>query len=126
MVTPLRHSDNLTTAEWFGHGAIKYPPAKGDFLELPAGESVTFELQCNRAFTSYRDPNIKRPLAEYACEVSRVGLGRSMGERQQPLPTNSPGLDSCISCIRFLSVHSTNAHRKALDPCTRRRRRASR
>ncbi|KAG6333708.1 hypothetical protein ID866_5375 [Astraeus odoratus] len=39
---------------WFHHvnGCDELPPAEGDFLELPAGGSVTVEIAANRAFTS--------------------------------------------------------------------------
>lgn len=70
MVNPHRASDNLTMEEWFAHGAKMYPPAPGQFLELPAGESAVFELACNRAWTSYRDPAHKEPKPDYACRVS--------------------------------------------------------
>ncbi|KAL4066487.1 hypothetical protein V8B97DRAFT_1980295 [Scleroderma yunnanense] len=39
---------------WFHHinGCDEFPPAEGDFLELPAGRSFTVEIATNRAFTS--------------------------------------------------------------------------
>jgi len=72
MVNPLRGMDNLTTEQWFAHGAKGYPPKDGEFLELPAGGKATFELACNRALTTYRDPTLTRPLPVYACDVSTL------------------------------------------------------
>ncbi|KAH7099231.1 hypothetical protein BKA62DRAFT_750627 [Auriculariales sp. MPI-PUGE-AT-0066] len=36
---------------WFRGDCKKFPPAKGDFLELPVGGTTTLELAANRAFT---------------------------------------------------------------------------
>jgi hypothetical protein len=77
MVNPLRGSDNFTVEEWFAHGAKKYPPVKGQFMELVAGSKMTFELGCNRAFTMQRNPADTKPLPEYSCDVSQVKLSLS-------------------------------------------------
>jgi hypothetical protein len=71
MVIPLRGEQNLTTEQWFAHGVKDYPPAAGEFMDLPAGGSIVLELGCNRALTSYRDPRVTKELPYYACDVSR-------------------------------------------------------
>jgi hypothetical protein len=46
---------NLTKDEWWFHATDscdQFPPADGDFLELPANGNFTVELAVNRAFTS--------------------------------------------------------------------------
>ncbi|KIY46262.1 hypothetical protein FISHEDRAFT_75817 [Fistulina hepatica ATCC 64428] len=51
-VTPLY---NLTKSEWWFHNNTNcpaYPPADGEFLELPAGGTFTVEIAQNRAFTT--------------------------------------------------------------------------
>lgn len=69
-VAPLRGMDNLTVDRWFGHEARNLTPADGQFLELKVGQRNTFELACNRAFTSYGDPNNKNKATDlYACQV---------------------------------------------------------
>lgn len=45
---------NLTKTDWWFHhvnGCDAFPPAEGDFLELPAGGSFTVQLADNRAST---------------------------------------------------------------------------
>lgn len=67
-VIPLRKIANLSQAEWFGHGFLKYPPAAGEFMDLPSGGTFTgCELSCNRAFTTMRDPRRTDTLPTYAC-----------------------------------------------------------
>ena len=64
--------DGLTEAEWFGHGFKDYPPAPGDFMDLPSGGTFMGDLSCNRAFTAMRSPVYgTQPYPEYACRVSR-------------------------------------------------------
>ncbi|EJD40358.1 hypothetical protein AURDEDRAFT_91054 [Auricularia subglabra TFB-10046 SS5] len=44
---------NLTTANWFMHGACRsYPPPAGEFLSIPANGKFTVELAGNRGFTT--------------------------------------------------------------------------
>lgn len=42
-------------------------------MELRPGTTQTFELGCNRAFTSYRNPNVEGPLNTYACGDEEPG-----------------------------------------------------
>lgn len=49
-VTPLV---NYTFDKWWFHGHLDYPPNAGDFYELPAGQTTTAELGCNKGATSY-------------------------------------------------------------------------
>ncbi|KDQ12702.1 hypothetical protein BOTBODRAFT_134223 [Botryobasidium botryosum FD-172 SS1] len=52
MVKPLYQ---LSMADWWFHhldGCDQFPPAAGDFLNLPAGGSFTVEMATNRAFTT--------------------------------------------------------------------------
>ncbi|BEI86858.1 hypothetical protein CcaverHIS002_0702040 [Cutaneotrichosporon cavernicola] len=69
-VNPARGMDNLTVDEWFGHNMRNCTPAKDAFLELETGKTVTFEIGCNRAHTTYRPPEwsyTTKPLLEYCC-----------------------------------------------------------
>ncbi|KAG6816411.1 hypothetical protein H0H87_006215 [Tephrocybe sp. NHM501043] len=46
----------LSFTDWWMHhvnGCDQFPPAPGDFLELPANGEFTVELAMNRAFTSF-------------------------------------------------------------------------
>lgn len=77
-VNPLRQSDNYTTAEWFGR-FHDYPPAPGDFMELPAGGVFMGDLGCNRAFTAMRGERLDKEfgkLPEFACNVSAEAYRR--------------------------------------------------
>ncbi|KAJ2917948.1 hypothetical protein MD484_g2430, partial [Candolleomyces efflorescens] len=52
IVTPLWE---LSREDWWMHHVDKcdeFPPAEGDFLELPSGQSFVVELAVNRAFTT--------------------------------------------------------------------------
>ncbi|KAG6917405.1 hypothetical protein DXG01_002674 [Tephrocybe rancida] len=61
-VSPLR---NRTFSSWWFHGHLDYPPNPTDFFELPAGQTATAEIACDKGATSYhasagadiRDPN---------------------------------------------------------------------
>lgn len=68
-VNPMRGMDKLPEEKWFGGGLRNYPPAFGDFLPLEVGKVNTFEIACNRAFTTYGDPNNLKPKHKMACEV---------------------------------------------------------
>jgi len=53
---PVNPLFNLPKDQWWLHhsnNCDQFPPAPGDFLELPAGQNVTVELAVNRAFTSF-------------------------------------------------------------------------
>ncbi|KAG9125644.1 hypothetical protein FRC07_006766 [Ceratobasidium sp. 392] len=49
-VAPLR---DLDFKDWWMHGHTDHPPNKGDVFQLPAGQSVTTEIACTKAATSY-------------------------------------------------------------------------
>ncbi|KAG8746514.1 hypothetical protein FRC10_004648 [Ceratobasidium sp. 414] len=49
-VAPLKSLDFNT---WWMHGHMDNPPNKGDIFELPAGQTVTTEIACTKAATSY-------------------------------------------------------------------------
>ncbi|KAG8708896.1 hypothetical protein FRC11_006084 [Ceratobasidium sp. 423] len=49
-VVPLRDMDFNT---WWMHGHMDAPPNKGDVFQLPAGQTVTTEIACTKAATSY-------------------------------------------------------------------------
>ncbi|KAF8324378.1 hypothetical protein F5887DRAFT_988426 [Amanita rubescens] len=44
---------NRTFAEWWFHGHLDYPPAPGDIIDLPAGQDYTFEIACDKGYTSW-------------------------------------------------------------------------
>ncbi|KAG8773011.1 hypothetical protein FRC12_002776 [Ceratobasidium sp. 428] len=49
-VAPLR---SLDFNAWWMHGHMDNPPNKGDVFQLPAGQTVTTEIACTKAATSY-------------------------------------------------------------------------
>ncbi|TCD64054.1 hypothetical protein EIP91_004603 [Steccherinum ochraceum] len=49
-VTPLV---DYTFDQWWFHGHLDHPPHKDDFFELPAGQTVTTEIACNKGATSF-------------------------------------------------------------------------
>ncbi|EKM57794.1 uncharacterized protein PHACADRAFT_251644 [Phanerochaete carnosa HHB-10118-sp] len=49
-VTPLM---NYTFQQWWFHGHLDHPPNPGDFFELPAGQTTTAELACDKGATTW-------------------------------------------------------------------------
>lgn len=49
-VTPLKFMDFNT---WWMHGHMENPPNQGDVFALPAGQTVTTEIACTKAATSF-------------------------------------------------------------------------
>ncbi|KAG8836044.1 hypothetical protein FRC17_010508 [Serendipita sp. 399] len=84
----------LPRDKWWMHAANncdKFPPAPGDFLELPAGESFTVEIATNRAFTSY----------SYGGRYAGVfGDGQTHPEYEDP---------SHSTCITSPNLHTENS-----------------
>ncbi|ORY25660.1 hypothetical protein BCR39DRAFT_543695 [Naematelia encephala] len=70
VVSPLRKTQNLTIAEWFGRGMTKYPPRTGEFMSLPSGGIYQGEIACNRAYTKLmQQPSLNGSnLTPFACE----------------------------------------------------------
>ncbi|BEI80878.1 hypothetical protein CcaverHIS002_0200380 [Cutaneotrichosporon cavernicola] len=66
-VTPIRLSAKPSENFWVSNGLRDYPPAPGQFLDLPTGGATRFEVSCNRAYTSFRHPGMTNPLPPYAC-----------------------------------------------------------
>ncbi|KAJ7746606.1 hypothetical protein B0H16DRAFT_941605 [Mycena metata] len=82
---------NLTKDDWWFHhidGCDQFPPADGDFLELPANGEFTVELAVNRAFTTL------------AFDGTRTGV---FGDGQNY--TNGLG---GVDCISSLNIHTQN------------------
>ncbi|CDZ98792.1 hypothetical protein [Phaffia rhodozyma] len=100
-VGPLRKYDNLTQSEWFGHGFLDLPPKDGDFMELTPGKTETFELSCNRAFTSYRSPTDTGDLPEYAC--TGEGPLHTVNNFNDTTPVNTTLLGGCVLAIAYES-----------------------
>nr|XP_018260028.1 uncharacterized protein I303_08100 [Kwoniella dejecticola CBS 10117]OBR82186.1 hypothetical protein I303_08100 [Kwoniella dejecticola CBS 10117] len=67
-VIPLKQADGRTTAQWFGHGLLGYPPKSGDFMYLPSGGTYNGEVSCNRAQTALGSPYDNTPKYKYACK----------------------------------------------------------
>lgn len=67
--------DALTEDQWFGHGDKAFPPAPGDFMELPSGGMYMGSLACNRAMSRMRNPTYTSPLQEFACDVRHLSFG---------------------------------------------------
>ncbi|KAF5341365.1 hypothetical protein D9758_012288 [Tetrapyrgos nigripes] len=71
---------DMTFDQWWFHGHLDHPPNPGDIFDLPAGQTVTTEIACNKGATTHfnsseggdiRDPNNPNdvcpgaPIAEY-------------------------------------------------------------
>lgn len=50
---PVAPLTDYTFSQWWFHGHLGYPPHPGDVFELPAGQTATAELGCNKGATSY-------------------------------------------------------------------------
>jgi len=50
---PVAPLADYTFSQWWFHGHLGYPPHPGDVFELPAGQTATAELGCNKGATSY-------------------------------------------------------------------------
>ncbi|KAF8731085.1 hypothetical protein AX14_005215 [Amanita brunnescens Koide BX004] len=44
---------DMTFDQWWFHGHLDYPPNPGDIMDLPAGQSATFQIACDKGYTSY-------------------------------------------------------------------------
>ncbi|KAL4244267.1 hypothetical protein ABKN59_010384 [Abortiporus biennis] len=44
---------NMTFEQWWFHGHLDHPPNPGDIFDLPAGQTATTEIGCNKGATSY-------------------------------------------------------------------------
>lgn len=44
---------DMTFDQWWFHGHLDYPPNDGDMFDLPAGQTATAEIACNKGATSY-------------------------------------------------------------------------
>ncbi|WVW86538.1 hypothetical protein I302_108587 [Kwoniella bestiolae CBS 10118] len=67
-VIPLKQMDGRTTAQWFGHGLLGYPPKAGDFMNLPSGGTYNGEVSCNRGQTTLGNPSDTSAKYKYACK----------------------------------------------------------
>ncbi|KAL0961178.1 hypothetical protein HGRIS_006150 [Hohenbuehelia grisea] len=84
---------NLTRDEWWFHhknNCDQFPPAPGDFLELPAGGTFTVEHAVNRAYTS----------------LSYNGAGANEFLDGQPLPKLAENVE--LPCISSPNIHTQN------------------
>ncbi|KAF8442202.1 hypothetical protein L210DRAFT_3611694 [Boletus edulis BED1] len=68
-VVPLMHR---TFNNWWFHGYLNYPPHPEDIFELPAGQTVTTQLACDKSATTY------------------YGSSQSRGDIQDPKHPNNP------------------------------------
>lgn len=50
---PVEPLANKPFSEWWFHGYTDKPPADSEVMQLPAGQTVTVEIACNKEFTSY-------------------------------------------------------------------------
>ncbi|KAJ6612269.1 hypothetical protein B0H10DRAFT_2053016 [Mycena sp. CBHHK59/15] len=82
---------NMTKDDWWFHhynGCDEFPPADGDFLELPANGEFTVELAVNRAFTT---------LGFDGAHTGVFGDGQNYTD----------GLGG-VDCITALNIHTQN------------------
>ncbi|TEB28860.1 hypothetical protein FA13DRAFT_1735367 [Coprinellus micaceus] len=87
----------LNRTDWWMHHVNKcdeFPPAEGDFLELPVGESFTIELAVNRAFTTL------------SYGGSRIGVFPD-GQEHSGLGVTPEGKNE-EGCITLLNIHTQN------------------
>lgn len=50
---PVAPLTDYTFDQWWFHGHLGFPPNEGDYFDLPAGQTVTTELACDKGLTSY-------------------------------------------------------------------------
>jgi len=92
---PVNPLFNLTREDWWFHhinNCDQFPPAPGDFLELPANGQFQIELATNRAFTT---------LSFDGKFVGEFTGGDDSGERQAPPGEEQP-------CITNPNIHTPN------------------
>ncbi|KAF8161583.1 hypothetical protein B0H34DRAFT_841179 [Crassisporium funariophilum] len=88
----------LKESDWWFHHENKcdeFPPAAGDFLELPVDGEFTVELAVNRAFTTYSFGGMN---------VAQFGDG----EDHPQLGVSPDGKDSTTGCIVNPNIHAQN------------------
>ncbi|KAF9013080.1 hypothetical protein BDQ17DRAFT_1342697 [Cyathus striatus] len=89
---------NLTREDWWFHhvdNCDQFPPADGDFLELPAGGTVTVEHAVNRAFTTL------------SYDSANIGLFPD-GEEHPGLGETDDGKSGDEGCIVDPNIHTQN------------------
>ncbi|CAD6571688.1 MAG: hypothetical protein CYPHOPRED_004554, partial [Cyphobasidiales sp. Tagirdzhanova-0007] len=75
ITTPLRLWEKLTFDQWFFHGLRGATP--NAIMDLPAGQSVTLEISCNKAGTSYtNNPEILALAGDFPCIVNPDAQGK--------------------------------------------------
>lgn len=87
-VAPLR---NRTFDDWWFHGHLDFPPNDGDFFELPAGQTTTAEIACDKGATSYFTSNPGGDIRE-PDNPNNVCPGRGMEAY------HTQGLDDLTGC----------------------------
>lgn len=118
-VTPIRLSDAQREETWIGNGLRDYPPAPGQFVDLPSGSNARLDLACNRALSKYRDPRITKPLPKYACDtpyplhtvnwfdtnpdLSKLG-GTALAITYKSDPRSLRGSDFTVISVQYRSV----------------------
>lgn len=95
----------LRREDWWMHHVDKcdeFPPAAGDFLELPSGGSFVIELANNRAFTS---------LSYGGSRVGRFPDGQEHEELDDPRRTSNRSPDE--GCVVEPNLHTPNEEQAA-------------
>lgn len=87
-VAPLR---NRNFDDWWFHGHLDFPPNDGDFFELPAGQTTTAEIACDKGATSYFTSNPGGDIRE-PDNPNNVCPGRGMEAY------HTQGLDDLTGC----------------------------
>jgi len=54
---PVAPLADMTFAEWWFHGHLDFPPNAGDVFDLPAGQTATAEVACDKGATSFFTTN---------------------------------------------------------------------
>ncbi|KAF9476867.1 hypothetical protein BDN70DRAFT_881859 [Pholiota conissans] len=88
----------LNKTDWWMHhfnGCDQFPPAAGDFLELPVNGEFTVELAVNRAFTTF------------SYDGTRVGTFGD-GQEHPGLGVTLEGKDNATACITNPNIHTQN------------------
>jgi len=95
---PVNPLFNLTKDDWWFHhinNCDQFPPAPGDFLELPANGQFTVELAVNKAFTTFSSNG------RFA--------GRFTNGQEQPFArVGDPQPDGSPPCIVDPNIHTQN------------------
>ncbi|KAI8982722.1 hypothetical protein BD414DRAFT_490930 [Trametes punicea] len=87
---------NYTFEQWWFHGHLDYPPHPGDIFELPAGQTATAEIACNKGATTWFNSS----------EGGDIRQGNNPCPNSPPAAYHTTGFDDLKGCALAIAYES--------------------